>query len=129
MDAERQKILDGTYPSNIMQGKQNKHIEGTHEFNQAREKLQKETPSAEPNVLLPHIKPQELINEYKGTGKIEFHPSSTEYPREIIKARQNIGKFWIPSKEKYVDTDVFTITYSKNGTHIFPTNPRNWRGL
>ncbi|MCL1994739.1 MAG: hypothetical protein FWG63_00870 [Defluviitaleaceae bacterium] len=22
-----------------------------------------------------------------------------------------------------------TIVYSKNGAHIFPTNPRNWRGL
>jgi len=35
--AERRKILDGTYPVRVVQGRQNKHIEGTREFEQNKE--------------------------------------------------------------------------------------------
>ncbi|MCL2773870.1 MAG: hypothetical protein FWD71_11020 [Oscillospiraceae bacterium] len=34
---ERRKIIDGTYPSRVIMGRQNKHIERTREFEQNRE--------------------------------------------------------------------------------------------
>ena len=123
MYGERYKILTGVYPSGILQGRQDKHIKGTFEYKQEYKRLQAQTPPAEPNFLLSHIVPQELVDKYKGTGLIKITKGS-EYPREIIKADRNIGKKWIPRLKKHIDTDVFTIIYSKNGVHIYPANPK-----
>jgi hypothetical protein len=36
---ERRRILDGTYPPRVIAGRQNKHIDGTLEFEQIRESM------------------------------------------------------------------------------------------
>jgi len=117
--AERDKIKNGTYPSHIQKGKQRKHSPGTREFQQEREKLNRRSPGSEPSILNNDVDAQELVNRYKGTGKIRKRRGS-DYPEEIVKTNKNIGKTWVISKQKYIDTDTFTIVYSKDGTHIYP---------
>ena len=119
---ERRKILDGTYSSRVIQGRQNKHIPGTTEFEQKREQMQKASPGSEPAIL--ESDAQTLVDKYKGKGSVYFHPSSLDYPREDILADNIIGKTWVKSLQKYVDTQAFTIYYSKTGVHIIPINEK-----
>jgi len=118
IEAERRKILDGTYPLRIIAGRQNKHIEGTREFEQNREKMRKL--GSRPSILIADA--QMLADKFKGTGIIYFTKSSADYPREDIDAGYVIGKFWDWKTQRYVDTTVFTISYSKTGIHIFPND-------
>jgi len=119
-EKERRKILDGTYPTRIIQGRQNKHIEGTREFGQSCEKMHRLSPGSRPAVLTADA--QTLVDKYKGTGDIRFFGS--KYPRETINTGEAIGKTWVKSLNKYVDTTQFEIIYSSTGVHITPINRR-----
>ncbi|MCL2634912.1 MAG: polymorphic toxin type 50 domain-containing protein [Oscillospiraceae bacterium] len=114
---ERQKILDGTYPNRIIQGRQNKHIEGTKEFEQNCEKMHRLSPGSRPAVLTSEAKM--LVDKFKGTGEI-LPGRGSSYPIETINAEMVIGKTWVKSLQKYVDTKRFRIIYSSNGGHIVP---------
>ena len=116
---ERQKILNGEYPSRIVQGRQNKHIPDTKEFEQKRESMQREDPYNEPAIV--EVDAQMLVDKYKGTGVIR-KDSGSLFPRETVTVDFVVGKTWVKSLRKYVDTDTFTILYSNKGTHIFPRN-------
>ena len=116
---EKRKILDGTYPSKVITGRQNKHIEGTREFEQNREKMQKFSPGSEPAIL--NTNAQILVDTYKGTGIIDMVKGS-EYPRETIVTNKVVGKTWVQSLNKYVETSAFIISYSKTGVHVIPVN-------
>ncbi|MCL1832564.1 MAG: polymorphic toxin type 50 domain-containing protein [Oscillospiraceae bacterium] len=118
IEAERRKILDGTYPSRIIQGRQNKHIEGTTEFEQNCEKLNRLSPGSKPAIL--DVDAQTLLDKYKGTGRIDFVGS--EYPREYITSDVFIGRTWYKEMAKYVDTKRFMIIYSSTGTHVVPVS-------
>ena len=118
----KNKILDGTYPSRVVQERQNKHIEGTKQFAQKREQMQKLSPGSEPSIVNDGIDIQNLVDKYKGTGDIYFVKNSPDYPRENIVADMVIGKSWWKEANKYVDTSMFTISYSKTGVHIIPIN-------
>ena len=119
----RRNILDGTYPSRIIQGRQNKHIEGTKEYNQKQEQIEKVSPGSKPSKLRENINAQSLVDKYKGTGHIDF-ANNAEYPFETIVEDNIIGQTWIISKQKFVDTRVFKIFYSSTGTHIVPVNEK-----
>jgi len=119
---ERRKILDGTYPSRIIVGRQNKHIEGTREFEQKREQMQRLSPGSEPAILTAEAQP--LVDKYKGTGTVYLTSNSPNYPREDIIADTIVGKTWVQSLNEYVNTHMFTISYSKTGVHIIPVNER-----
>jgi hypothetical protein len=117
-EIERQKILNGIYPSRVIAGRQNKHIEGTTEFEQKREQMQRLSPGSEPAIL--HVDAQTLVDKYKGTGTIKTKGS--EYPREIIDTDKIVGKTWVQSLSKYVDTKRIEIFYSSTGVHVVPVN-------
>jgi hypothetical protein len=121
---ERRKILDGTYSSRVIQGRQNKHIYGTIEFEQKREQIKNSSPGSEPAILTADA--QDLINKYKGTGSIYF-ANDSPYPREIIDTSVIIGKSWVKSLQKYVETTRFEIFYSSTGVHIIPKNDHKKR--
>jgi len=116
---ERRKIIDGIYPLIIAQGKQNKHIPGTKEFLDKEKQMQQEIPDGKPSIL--KVDAEELIKKYKGTGKIRMMPKA-QYPREIIDADFIIGKTWVQSLQKYVNTKRFEIHYSSKGVHVVPVN-------
>jgi len=119
----RQKIMDGAYPFKIVEGRQRKHIEGTREFEQKRAAMQKLSNRSEPAKLKPGVDPQRLVDQYKGTGEI-YMVTGSPYPREDIKADTVIGETWVKSLQKYVDTSMFTISYSSIGVHIILINER-----
>ena len=113
---ERRKILDGTYPSRVIQGRQNKHIPGTTEFAQNQAKMR--LIESEPSIL--EVDAQTLVDKYKGTGTIYFIGSP--YPRELIATGKVIGKSWVKGLNKYVDTRKIEIFYSSTGVHIVPVS-------
>ena len=117
----RDNILNSTYPSKIIQGRQNKHIVGTKEFVQKQEQLRRTNFGSEPSIINPNIDAQLLVDKYRGTGHIDF-ANDSRYPIETITADSIIGKTWVISLQKYVDTRVFKIFYSSTGTHIVPVN-------
>jgi hypothetical protein len=119
----RLKILNGEYKTNVT-NQQRKHQEGTIEFEQQRLKMQRENPGSEPAVVNSDVDIQALVDKYKSTGYVYFDTSSKEYPREIIKHDSVIGRTWVISKKKYVDTSIFRIHYSSKGVHIVPINER-----
>jgi hypothetical protein len=121
VQAERRKILDGTYPTKVIAGRQRKHIEGTREFEQKRAQMQKDSPGSEPAILTADA--QALVDQYKGTGSIRITRGSN-YPQETVIASAIIGKTWVNSLQKYVDTRGFRIIYSSKGVHIFPVNDK-----
>jgi len=118
----RDRIKDGTYNSKVVQGQQNKHLQGTFEFQQKRQSMKQIDTNNEPSILTANA--QELVDRYKGTGNIDL-PKGSDYPREYVKADKAIGKAWVKSLQKYVPTDKFVISYNKKGTHIYPINPNN----
>ena len=122
---ERQKILSGEYPSRIVQGRQNKHIPGTKEFEQKRESMNQKNAGSEPALL--EADAQMLVDKHKGTGEVRKDPGSS-YPRENVTVDFIVGKTWVKSLQKYVDSDTFTILYSNKGTHIFPINTHKTKG-
>jgi hypothetical protein len=113
---EKRKILDGTYPSRVIQGRQNKHISGTTQFKQNQDKMR--SIGSNPSIL--EADAQILVDNYKGTGTIYFKGSS--YPRELIETNEIVGKSWVKSLNKYVETKKIEIFYSSTGTHVVPVN-------
>ncbi|MCL2030558.1 MAG: polymorphic toxin type 50 domain-containing protein [Oscillospiraceae bacterium] len=118
MANERRKILDGTYPSRIIEGRQRKHIEGTREFEQNREKMKRY--GSNPSILTEDA--QTIVDTHKGTGRIYFVRNSPDYPREDIDLGYIAGRTWSKPLGEYVDTSVVTISYSKTGAHVFPND-------
>ena len=94
---ERQKILNGEYPSRIVQGRQNKHIPGTKEFEQKREKMNRISEGSEPAIL--EADAQMLVDKYKGTGILSKDFGSL-YPREVVTVDFIVGKTWVKSMQK-----------------------------
>jgi hypothetical protein len=86
--------------------------------------MKRDDPDNEPAILGRGINAQELVDRYKGTGRIAKHPREP-YPIETIQADRIIGKTWVKRLRKYVSTTFFRIVYSGNGVHIYPVNARN----
>ena len=119
LEEERRKILDGTYPTRVIQGRQNKHIEGTREFEQKRMAMEKDSPGSEPSIL--SLDAQALVDRYKGTGHINV-PRGSLYPTELVDTDSVVGKTWVKSLKKYVDTKRVKILYSSKGVHLVPVS-------
>ena len=119
LEAERKKILSGEYPSRIIEGRQNKHIPGTKEFEQKRQSMKRINPNDEPAILDADAKT--LVDRYKGTGNVYKYPGS-DFPREDVITDFPIGKVWVISKQKYFETNAFIIIYSSTGVHVVPDN-------
>ena len=126
MKDEKTKILDGTYSSRIDTRKQAKHIYGSKAFQQeTKTALLAKAKGGKyymPSYFNADENLQQLVNTYKGTGHI-YNIGGSLYPREDIKIDKIIGRAWDRKQDCYVDTNVFTIIYSKRGTHIFPRGP------
>jgi hypothetical protein len=117
-ETERRKILDGTYSDRIVQGRQNKHIEGTKEFWQNCQKMARLSPGSRPAILT--VNAGLLVKKYKGTGKIRIE--GLKYPQETISTGDVVGKTWVISLQKYADSKSFRIVYSSDGVHVFPVS-------
>ena len=126
MKDEKTKILDGTYSSRIDTRKQAKHIYGSKAFQQETKAALLAKAKGDkyymPSYFNVDENLQQLVNAHKGTGAIVKRKGS-EFPWEDIKMDRIIGTAWDRKQEKYVDTNIFTIVYSRRGVHIFPQSP------
>ena len=99
-----------SFPKNIHIGRQGKHIVGHNNYKKGKSILNVSTDTA-----------QNLVKKYSGTGqKIGAN-------RERVNFKRVIGKYVDPKNGKSYDTTIGTIHYSKEGTHIVPEKPINWR--
>ena len=91
-------------------GRQGKHIVGHNNYKKGRSIFSGSVSDA-----------QELINKYSGTGQ-RINATS-----ERVDFKKVIGKYVDEITGKSYDTTVGTIRYSKDGAHIVPARPINWR--
>lgn len=118
-DEKLKENIRENYNLSIHQGSQDKHIVGTNNYN--HELAKGKTKS----YLLDSIAPQELVNQYAGTGEIKRNPQTREWlKKEFCVHTEPIGYVVDQeTKEKHL-TNRFSIHYSKKGTHIVPREQR-----
>ncbi len=97
-------------PKTVHLGKQGKHLVGHNNYIKGKSVFTATMDEA-----------QALVNKYSGTGR------KVGQNREIVDFKKTIGKYVDPSTGKSYDTTIGTIHYSKDGTHIVPEKPKNWR--
>ena len=98
------------YPKKIHVGRQGKHIVGHNNYKKGRSIFLGSTTDA-----------QQLIKKYSGKGQ-RINATS-----ERVDFKKVIGKYVDEVTGKSYDTTVGTIRYSKDGAHIVPARPMNWR--
>jgi hypothetical protein len=109
--------LSDEYSKRIIVGRQRKHIAGTKEFEQHRKAMQAKNPGSEPAILI--LDAEKLVEKYAGKGVIKFKGSSP-HPYEEINTGSVVGKTWVKSLGRYVDTKRIRIVYSSKGVHVIP---------
>jgi hypothetical protein len=115
-EADREKIRNGTYSKHINPGRQNRHIEGTAEYEKHEEKLIKR--GAKPSILYGDA--QSLIDSHAGSGKIWRRNSKDTMPVEDVALNEIIGKVWDGKRGEWAESSHLRIVYSKGGAHAFP---------
>ncbi|MBC9783539.1 minor capsid protein [Heliobacterium chlorum] len=119
-EAERARsdIIQGKYKLKINANKQNKHLEGTKEYNDYASSLALK--GDKPSVLNAHLNPQEIVHRFAGTGRIIVQ-SKGRPPKEKIKVNDMIvGKYYNKDKGEFVDTSSILVVYSRTGIHMYP---------
>lgn len=96
-----------TLPKEIDVGKQNKHIQGTNNYQPGKSWLTISIHEA-----------QRLVNHYTGYGSI------INDHKERVDFGTKIGRYVDPVTGGSVDTTIGIIHYSKAGTHIVPARPK-----
>lgn len=111
LDAKlREKIRSDAIIKKIKDGSQGKHIIGHNNYIKGRSYLTVDMEEA-----------QKLVDKYAGTGKIQRDGKNRWSNKEIVIADKVIGVSIEPATGKESPTKRFTIHYSKNGTHIVPS--------
>ena len=114
----RAEIKAGKYNLKINQSKQNRHTEGTKEYQHYLNKLQRE--NKKPNIL--YVDAQDFVNKYHGTGEIVIQ-SMRQPPKEKVTVDFIVGKVYNEDTGEYIDTNRAMVVYSKAGTHVYPIKP------
>ena len=120
----RKKIGGKDYPLLLHQGRQNKHIQGSHEYNQYVEKLAKKSQFGPSRLTIEMDAVRQLVQQYHGTG-ILLKDKNGKW-REIERITVHPDKIGVAVNNltgAEADTTVFTIRYSKDGFHIVPDYP------
>lgn len=97
-----------SFPKNINEGKQGKHIPGHNNYKKGKSVL---------NIGLQEA--QLLVNKFSGKG------SAIGENKERVDFGKVIGKYIDPTTGKSQKTTIGIIHYSKSGTHIVPARPIN----
>ncbi|MBR1728218.1 MAG: hypothetical protein IJ728_01655 [Selenomonadaceae bacterium] len=96
---------------------QNRHIEGTSEYQNYAEKLAEK--GLKPSKLADNVDVAKLVKEFHGKGIYDPNPKDNS-PREIVDTDRIIGQYWDNREYCYVYTTFVKIVYSKKGVHIYP---------
>ena len=116
-----EKLPDGEYNLTIRRQVQNRHIEGTKEYQQYVERLS--ATGFKPSKIFVDVNVNEVITKFHGKGIYDPNPKDNS-PREIVDTGQIIGQYWNIEEKGYIDTSFVEIVYSKKGIHIYPVRPR-----
>ena len=122
-DEKLRKAIRNDYNLTINPGRQDKHIQGTNNYNQELKQ------GRHKSYLLEGVDPQELVDKYAGTGELRRVDGVGKWVhKEFIEAEEDIG-YWINNKNgDEVITNRFSISYSKEkGVHIVPAKPKDYR--
>jgi len=107
----QERIRSGEYNLKL-NGQQNKHILGHHDYKPGR------------SYLLDGVDAQELVNKYAGTGSIQRDRKNRRRNQEIISISDFVG-FNMPEKNGQIElTRTFKIMYGKKGVHIVPIDDK-----
>ena len=99
-------------PKNVHIGRQGKHIIGHNNYKPEKFK----------SIFTGSMEDaKKLIDKYSGTGK------RLGDKRERVNFNQVIGKYVDPKTGKTYNTTIGTIHHSKDGAHIVPEKPIDWR--
>ena len=109
-----QYIKSSEVNKNINPEKQGRHILGHELYIEGR------------SYLLDEVNPQELVDIYHGTGDVKTDRNGNWDNKEYITASINIGVDVNPKTGMHTVTNRFAIHYSKTGTHIVPTERRDY---
>jgi len=109
MDEIRRLIKSDKTDKTVNVEKQNRHIRDTREYVEGR------------SYLFDDTDPQELVDEYHGTGEAKFTESGIWKNKEVVSADRTIGVVVNHHTRDETITNCFTIHYSRTGTHIVPT--------
>lgn len=115
-----QKLPEGTYNLNIRRQVQNRHIEGTREYQEYQRRVSER--GLKPGKMQPDVDIQALVNEFHGKGIYDPNPIDNS-PREQVNVGRVIGQYWNNREDKFIDTTWIEIVYSKNGVHVYPIRP------
>lgn len=96
------------YTTKIHEGRQGKHIPGHNNYTLGKSRL---------TISLSDI--QQLINKLAG-NKLNRWITET---KEKVNFKRKIGEYIKPGIGSYKDTDWGIIHYSKEGTHVVPSEP------
>lgn len=105
-----QNEIRKSYNLDVLEGKQGKHILGHNNYIEGRSYL-----------TISSTEVQELVNEYAGTGEILRDRNNKWTNKELIDIGKNVGMSLSLNGES-TPTSRVIIHYSKNGTHMVPTN-------
>lgn len=119
-DEKLRKAIRSDYNLTINPGRQDKHIQGTNNYNQELKQGRYKS------YLLEGVDPQQLVDKYAGTGELRRVEKIGKWiNKEFIEADENIGYWVYEETGKGHITNRFTISYSKEkGTHIVPARPK-----
>ncbi len=128
-DRVKSNVESGIQPLGVEQGQQNKHIVGTHEFNQHKKKLTDAGQYGPSELYGGMAEAQKLVDEFSGKGTWRKNKSGNYIPEEIIINNDlPIGIVVNNITGARAETTVFKIKYSVKGTHVVPDYPSKKRG-
>lgn len=120
----RKRIGSEQYPLKIHKGRQNKHIPGTNEFKQYQKHFADIGEYGPARLVIDSETAQKLIDHYHGSGILLRRKDGTWNEKELITVYPDVIGISVNNLTgAEVDTTVFTIHYSKKGTHIVPSYP------
>ena len=119
----RKRIQSDEFPKMIRQGQQNKHIEGTHEYEQYVQKFKDKGEYGPSRLTISPEEVERLIQKYSGKGKISIESGEWQNYEIIIDCDKIIGIVINNWTGQEVPTSVFKLHYSKYGIHMVPDYP------
>lgn len=120
----KEKIASGEISTKIRPQVQARHIKGTAEFERYKaQRLSKgQTPQSVMTITMQEA--QEFVDKYVGTGTVVVQTQKSGAIKiiEFTDADRVIGRYY--KNNAYHNTKRAGIYYSKKGTHVVPTSPK-----
>lgn len=116
-------IQSGRKKLKIETGQQNKHIQGTNEYNQYVQRLKELGQYGPSKITISSKEIDDLIKAYSGHGKINIKNGKWDNKELILTNNKIVGIAVNNLTGKEAETTVFKIHYSNNGVHMVPDYP------